>query len=78
MLTCSAFAVSFRDEFIFPVLLPCTYMQIWTSQLKRTVQTAKHLTGTVEQWKALNELDVVGAPPNILSCNKSAPSHMCI
>jgi broad specificity phosphatase PhoE/predicted kinase len=32
--------------------------KIWTSQLKRTVQTAKHLSGTVEQWKALNELDV--------------------
>lgn len=32
--------------------------KIWTSQLKRTVQTAKHLSGTVEQWKALNELEV--------------------
>ena len=42
-------------------------MQIWTSQLKRTVQSAKHLSGTVEQWKALNELDVVGASLHIVS-----------
>lgn len=41
--------------------------QIWTSQLKRTVQTAKHLSGTVEQWKALNELEVVGYPLSVCS-----------
>ena len=35
------------------------YMQVWTSQLKRTVQSAQHLEGAIEQWKALNELDVV-------------------
>ena len=39
------------------------WAQIWTSQLKRTVQTAKHLNGTVEQWKALNELEVVRLQP---------------
>lgn len=33
--------------------------QIWTSQLRRTVETAQCLDGTIEQWKALNELDVV-------------------
>ena len=33
--------------------------KVWTSQLKRTVETAQYLTGTLtEQWKALNELDV--------------------
>ncbi|KAL5457516.1 hypothetical protein EMCRGX_G034782 [Ephydatia muelleri] len=32
--------------------------QIWTSQLDRTIQTAQHLCGPIEQWKALNELDV--------------------
>jgi len=32
--------------------------KIWTSQLKRTIQTATPLQGTVIQWKALNELDV--------------------
>ena len=42
----------------------CVNVQIWTSQLKRTVQSAKHLSGIVEQWKALNELEVVGAPTN--------------
>ena len=40
-------------------ILRTIHIQIWTSQLKRTVQTAKHLNGTVEQWKALNELEVV-------------------
>ena len=39
----------------------CVFVQIWTSQLKRTVQTAKHLSGQVEQWKALNELEVVSS-----------------
>ena len=33
--------------------------QIWTSQLKRTIQTGQFLRGTIEQFKALNELDVV-------------------
>ena len=35
------------------------YSQIWTSQLKRTIQSAHYLDGTIVQWKALNELDVV-------------------
>lgn len=36
------------------------YGQIWTSQLKRSIQTAQFLDGLVEQWRSLNELDVVG------------------
>ncbi|KAL5516014.1 hypothetical protein EMCRGX_G001270 [Ephydatia muelleri] len=32
--------------------------KIWTSQLDRTIQTAQYLCGAIEQWKALNELDV--------------------
>ncbi len=39
----------------------CVSLQIWTSQLKRTIQTGNYLSGTIEQWKALNELDVVRA-----------------
>ena len=36
-----------------------SFLQVWTSQLKRTIHTAKYLDGSIEQWKALNELDVV-------------------
>lgn len=35
-----------------------TGFKIWTSQLDRTIQTAQYLSGPIEQWKALNELDV--------------------
>ena len=31
--------------------------QVWTSQLKQTIQTAKYLNVDSEQWKSLNELD---------------------
>ena len=42
------------------LILYTPHGQIWTSQLKRTIQTAQFLDGLVEQWKSLNELDVVG------------------
>lgn len=32
---------------------------MWTSQLKRTIQTAESLGVTYEQWKILNEIDAV-------------------
>ncbi|XP_028398156.1 6-phosphofructo-2-kinase/fructose-2,6-bisphosphatase-like [Dendronephthya gigantea] len=32
-------------------------LKVWTSQLKRTSQSAQHIKAPVEQWKALNELD---------------------
>uniref|UniRef100_A0A4W3IEZ0 6-phosphofructo-2-kinase/fructose-2,6-biphosphatase 3 n=1 Tax=Callorhinchus milii TaxID=7868 RepID=A0A4W3IEZ0_CALMI len=32
-------------------------LKVWTSQLKRTIQTAEVLGGTYEQWKSLNEID---------------------
>ncbi|XP_059911809.1 6-phosphofructo-2-kinase/fructose-2,6-bisphosphatase-like isoform X3 [Gadus macrocephalus] len=43
----------------------CTYMQdqnisdlkVWTSHMKRTIQTAEALGVPYEQWKALNEID---------------------
>ncbi|KAK3739730.1 hypothetical protein QZH41_016177 [Actinostola sp. cb2023] len=35
-----------------------TFIQVWTSQLKRAVYTAKYIdTVPVEQWKALDEMD---------------------
>ena len=33
------------------------YEQVWTSQLKRTIQTTKYLSVDIEKWKPLNELD---------------------
>ncbi|XP_064606317.1 6-phosphofructo-2-kinase/fructose-2,6-bisphosphatase-like isoform X2 [Liolophura sinensis] len=32
-------------------------LRVWTSQLKRTIQTAKHINAPKEHWKALNEID---------------------
>ncbi|MBN3292081.1 F263 bisphosphatase, partial [Polypterus senegalus] len=32
-------------------------LKVWTSQLKRTIQTAETLSMPYEQWKALNEID---------------------
>ncbi|XP_029414624.1 6-phosphofructo-2-kinase/fructose-2,6-bisphosphatase 2 isoform X2 [Nannospalax galili] len=32
-------------------------LKVWTSQLKRTIQTAESLGVTYEQWKTLNEID---------------------
>lgn len=34
-------------------------LKVWTSQLKRTIQTAEALQLPYEQWKALNEIDAV-------------------
>ncbi|KAB1258709.1 6-phosphofructo-2-kinase/fructose-2; 6-bisphosphatase 2 [Camelus dromedarius] len=34
-------------------------LKVWTSQLKRTIQTAESLGVTYEQWKILNEIDAV-------------------
>ena len=34
-------------------------LKVWTSQFKRTVQTASHIDAPIEQWKALDELDAV-------------------
>lgn len=34
-------------------------MKVWTSQLKRTIQTAESLGVLYEQWKILNEIDAV-------------------
>lgn len=34
-------------------------LKVWTSQMKRTIQTAEALAVPYEQWKALNEIDAV-------------------
>lgn len=34
-------------------------LKVWTSHMKRTIQTAEALGVTYEQWKALNEIDAV-------------------
>lgn len=34
---------------------------MWTSQMKRTIQTAEGLSVPYEQWKVLNEIDAVSA-----------------
>ncbi|XP_037701223.1 6-phosphofructo-2-kinase/fructose-2,6-bisphosphatase 3 isoform X2 [Choloepus didactylus] len=41
-------------------------LRVWTSQLKRTIQTAEALKLPYEQWKALNEIDA-GGPLDISS-----------
>uniref|UniRef100_A0A7N8XE69 6-phosphofructo-2-kinase/fructose-2,6-bisphosphatase 2 n=1 Tax=Mastacembelus armatus TaxID=205130 RepID=A0A7N8XE69_9TELE len=35
-------------------------LKVWTSQLRRTIQTAEELGVPYEQWKILNEIDAVG------------------
>lgn len=34
-------------------------LKVWTSQMKRTIQTAEGLGVPYEQWKVLNEIDAV-------------------
>lgn len=34
-------------------------LKIWTSHMKRTIQTAEAVGVPYEQWKALNEIDAV-------------------
>lgn len=36
-------------------------LKVWTSQMKRTIQTAEALSVPYEQWKVLNEIDAVSA-----------------
>ncbi|CAF91432.1 unnamed protein product, partial [Tetraodon nigroviridis] len=39
-------------------------LKVWTSQLRRTIQTAEELGIPYEQWKILNEIDAVSKPPH--------------
>lgn len=38
-------------------------LKVWTSHMKRTIQTAEALHVPYEQWKALNEIDAVRSYP---------------
>lgn len=48
-------------------------LKVWTSQLKRTIQTAECLGVTYEQWKILNEIDAVSRS---LGCRQKLPEVM--
>lgn len=39
-------------------------LKVWTSQLRRTIQTAEELGVPYEQWKILNEIDAVSTLPS--------------
>lgn len=41
-------------------------LKVWTSHMKRTIQTAEALGVPYEQWKALNEIDAVSHAPFFL------------
>lgn len=38
-------------------------LRVWTSWLKRTIQTVADVTAPQERWKALNEIDAVRPSP---------------
>lgn len=42
-------------------------LKVWTSQLRRTIQTAEELGVPYEQWKILNEIDAVSTVSSNLS-----------
>ena len=46
-------------------------LKVWTSQMKRTIQTAEALSVPYEQWKVLNEIDAVSS---VLLASK----HKCL
>jgi hypothetical protein len=35
------------------------HLRVWTSWMKRTIQTARYIDAPQERWRALNELDAV-------------------
>lgn len=43
-------------------------LKVWTSQMKRTIQTAEALSVPYEQWKVLNEIDAVITVPSSPAC----------
>lgn len=43
-------------------------LKVWTSQMKRTIQTAEALSVPYEQWKVLNEIDAVITVPSSPVC----------
>lgn len=43
-------------------------LKVWTSQMKRTIQTAEALAVPYEQWKVLNEIDAVSIGILLRTC----------
>lgn len=56
LVLCSQFAAALK-EFVEEHHL--SDLKVWTSQLRRTIQTAEELGVPYEQWKILNEIDAV-------------------
>ena len=40
-------------------------LKVWTSHMRRTIQTAEGLGVGYEQWKALNEIDAVSTTMSV-------------
>lgn len=49
-------------------------LKVWTSHMKRTIQTAEALGVQYEQWKALNEIDAVSLQSITYNMNGSVAS----
>lgn len=49
-------------------------LKVWTSHMKRTIQTAEALGVPYEQWKALNEIDAVSHAPFFLGKGGPPPN----
>lgn len=58
-------------------------LKVWTSQMKRTIQTAEALSVPYEQWKVLNEIDAVSGAlltkhlPTTVLCDVSLQFDCC-
>lgn len=50
-------------------------LKVWTSQMKRTIQTAEALSVPYEQWKVLNEIDAVSI--RMLIAKKKKAQQVC-
>ena len=51
-------------------------LKVWTSHMKRTIQTAEALGVPYEQWKALNEIDAVSASLRLETWSFKRKSHL--
>lgn len=59
-------------------------LKVWTSQMKRTIQTAEALNVPYEQWKVLNEIDAVSGlywtadNSCLLTCAMLMKCNLCV
>ncbi|XP_045549223.1 6-phosphofructo-2-kinase/fructose-2,6-bisphosphatase isoform X4 [Salmo salar] len=51
-------------------------LKVWTSHMKRTIQTAEHLGIPYEQWKALNEIDANHPPKKDQAAEEGAAGEI--